>query len=107
MTETDIIATYELLKHYRGLKESDSLFQYNYVCDLNSNILLNYVGRFENLNKEFQKIMKILNLKEELPFINSSTHEYYTSYYNDNTRKLVEDLYQIDILKFGYTFLNK
>lgn len=63
--------------------------------------------RFENLQISFEQMLKDLavqHIPAQLPHINSSKHDYYKQYYNDKSRKLVEQIFYRDIEKFKYTF---
>lgn len=84
--------------------------QVDFVCDLNNHIIVDYIGRYENLHEDFEIIKKKLSIKHsksELPQINvSKNREFkdYRKYYNDETRSLVGDYFRDDIEKFGYKF---
>jgi hypothetical protein len=63
--------------------------------------------RFENLQTSFEQMLKDLRVQHihaQLPHVNSSKHDYYKQYYNDKSRKLVEQIFYRDIEKFKYTF---
>lgn len=38
------------------------------------------------------------------PNLNSTRSRHYSDYYSDVERKLVEDMYRVDIERFGYKF---
>ncbi|EAI0653403.1 alpha-2,3-sialyltransferase, partial [Campylobacter coli] len=40
--------------------------QYKFLCESEKNILVNFVGKFENLEEDFKKILKILSRKDKL-----------------------------------------
>lgn len=63
--------------------------------------------RYENLQEDILNICDILNLKplRHLQHMNKTNRNTdYRVYYNKQTRKIVEELYQKDIEKFEYTF---
>jgi len=66
--------------------------------------LVDFIGRYENLDEDFQSICKRIKVQASLPAINVSKRDHYHSYYNDKTRKIVEQMFQEDIDTFGYTF---
>lgn len=75
------------------------------IIDNNREILVDFVGRFENLNKDFKYICKELGVKNiELPTLNSSKHKHYSEYYNNETKNIVADKFKDDIEYFNYTF---
>jgi hypothetical protein len=76
-----------------------------FIVDENGEKNVDFVGRFEYINKDFKKLckkMKISTLK--LPLKNKIPHEHYSQYYTDETREMVADLFQNDIRMFGYKF---
>ena len=75
--------------------------------DLVSDINIDFIGKYEYLTSDFNKVCDILNLDSKLPHLNKTNHNKYTSYYNDTTRKMVEEAYKIDIDYFGYNFHNE
>lgn len=71
------------------------------------NVELDFIGRFENLNEDFEFIYKSIGdipplLTNDLT--HRSCHEYYTEYYDDETREIVAQKYARDIEYFGYKF---
>lgn len=65
---------------------------------------VDFIGRFENLQKDFNFIAKKFNIPVKLPHINTSTHKNYRSYYNSETKSLVAKYCKYEIKKFGYSF---
>lgn len=67
---------------------------------------MDYIGRFENLQGDFNSITKELGIaKRELPKSGASKkRKPYTDYYDDGTRDLINSMYEFDIAKFNYTF---
>jgi hypothetical protein len=72
-------------------------------------IIVDFVGRFENLKTDFDFICDKLNLsaaKLKLPQINksSSGKKPYWTYYNDETANIIATVFADDIDQFDYTF---
>ncbi len=63
------------------------------------------IGLFENLRSDFESICAELAIKaRKLPHINASKHDHYSTFYDDETVKVVSRLYSPEISKFGYEF---
>ena len=79
--------------------------QYPFLSDENNNIIVDFIGRFENLQADFNKVCDKIGVShKQLGLSNTSKHKHYTEYYNDYTEKLVREKYAIDIETFGYKF---
>ena len=65
----------------------------------------NFVGRFENLQEDFDKICGRLNIpKQKLPHLNKTNHKHYSSYYNKKIKMMADQYYEEDLQKLGYHF---
>ncbi|MCV3430648.1 sulfotransferase family 2 domain-containing protein [Campylobacter lari] len=82
-------------------------FQYEYLCDENTNVLVDFIGRFEQLNSDFKKILNILNRKDSLIHVNKSKHCDYKDYYNCETYKIIREIYKNDFEIFDYDLEDK
>lgn len=80
--------------------------QLDWLRDGNGKMLVNYVGRHENLQEDFNVICdKIGVARKLLPHDNASQREMgYRGYYDNKSRKLVGDFFQKEIKKFSYNF---
>lgn len=108
--------------------------QSDFVYDENGNKLVDFIGRFENIQNDFYKICDYLSLTHlEIPHRNSSgkirpklsfsskmiffnylaslakikkipSHKKYQDYYDVETREYVSEIYNSDIENFGYKF---
>lgn len=84
---------------------SHFLAQTFWLCDSNNNILVDFVGRFEDLDRDFDKVCAHIGLRSaQLELSNKSNHDHYRNYYTSETAAIVASLYQSDIENFGYTF---
>lgn len=79
-------------------------FQRDMLTDLDGTLLVNFVGRFETLNRDFAEAARVIGVAATLPHANRSEHRDYRSYYDAHTRKLVADHFAPDVETFGYVF---
>lgn len=91
-----------------GLYNSKGLSQCNpqtdWIFDKNGTIFVDYIGRYENLDADVEEICRIIGVKGSLPHINKSSHGDYKLYYDDKTKKIVEQVYEKDIELLKYRF---
>ncbi|MEZ0148371.1 MAG: sulfotransferase family 2 domain-containing protein [Candidatus Reddybacter sp.] len=96
----------EQIAYFQSL-ENESMFvpQKDWITDNHSNQIIDFIGRIENIQNDFNIICNRLGRQQvQLPHINQSLHESYRDVYNANTRKLIALAYQEDIEYFKYTF---
>lgn len=75
-----------------------------WVADHDGIILVDFIGRFENLSEDFKYVCKQIGKNAALPYINATKHRHYRDYYDDRTIKIVERWFRKDIEMFGYKF---
>lgn len=79
--------------------------QYFYISDWWGNNIMDFVGRFENFQNDFDTICDKIGIPRRIiPRKNSSNHKHYTEYYSTETREIVAKKYAKDIEYFGYKF---
>ena len=79
-------------------------FQKDMLTDDKGNLIVDFVGRFENLVHDFAEICQKLSITASLPKINTTSHKDYRSYYNERTKKIIAEHFREDIDLFAYTF---
>ena len=66
---------------------------------------MDFVGKVENLQEDFEKVTNKLGLKKViLPRINKRYYKPYWEYYDDETRELIAKRFKRDIETFNYEF---
>jgi hypothetical protein len=78
--------------------------QKDFVCSENGGQLVDFVGRYENLQHDFDHICSRIGVSARLPTLNASERKHYREYYDDVTAELVQKTFQPDISHFGYDF---
>lgn len=79
--------------------------QLDYLTDEQGRLLVDFVGRFENLTDDAATIFKKIGLDDvNLCHVNRSSHRHWSTYYTDQTRQIVAQRYARDIAYFGYEF---
>lgn len=68
-------------------------------------IEMDYIGRFENLEEGFLILKQKLHKEDaQLNKYNSSSHNPYWTYYNEEMVEIVRRIYSKDVITFNYDF---
>jgi len=104
--------------------------QYDYLFDDNGEQLVDYIGRFEELQSGFDHVCQVAGLPQTtLPYVNKTgssigrfgavkkfvkrlsllhriydVHGHYTEYYDNESRQFVANFYEKEIEAFKYSF---
>jgi hypothetical protein len=79
--------------------------QYRFLTNQKDELDVDFLGRFESLDQDFQTICEYLQIDRTLKKTNSSKRKNdYKSYYNETTKAIVAEVYKIDIKLFNYSF---
>ena len=107
-------------KYRHVMPQSEMLY------DRSGNLLVDFVGKFESLQQDFDRVCQHLGFEDSaLPHVNSSDKKSrdlrrrvrnflrrngeselhgYVDFYDAETREFVSSLYRADIENFGYSF---
>lgn len=98
----------EFLEQPKDLNPAErwhSTTQLFHITDENGNIMADFIGRFENLQEDVNRVCEKCGIKKsQLPHMNKTEHKHYTKYYDDKTREIVAKKFKGDIECFGYKF---
>lgn len=79
--------------------------QHTFITDRKGNLLVNFIGKIENINTDFKKVCKKTGMPyKKLSRINKKAEKNYREYYDEETKKLVQERYKKDFEMFGYEF---
>lgn len=79
--------------------------QFDWIADESGKILVDYIGRFENLESDFKKICHQLDRNCHLPHEKkSSGRRNYREYYSGDSSDIVSSIFKKDVEHFGYKF---
>jgi len=82
---------------------------YDFIHDDSGVCLVDDVLKYEELADELPGYLSQLGIQirsEDIPVVGSSDIREYKSYYDAETRRFVESLYQYEINRFAYSFEN-
>jgi hypothetical protein len=91
---------------YNYIVDTSIELQKNYLVDLDGKIIVDFIGRYENLRNDFEHVCRTVGVPmPAMPHKRKATDRGdFRSYYNDETAQLVADHFKRDIEAFDYTF---
>lgn len=94
------VSDQEASKHFQS--------QHKLITDSADNLIVDFIGRFENLKEDFAKVIKRAGIPSAtLHHLNKNNNigkKDFRSYYNEETKRIVAERYKVDIETFGYSF---
>lgn len=102
---------HELIKSLGSFKEyltwrinNELRLQKDFFCDSSNNIVVDYIGKHENITEEFKNICERFNVYDlELPVLNKSSEMTWNKYYDLESFEMVKDAYRADVEYFDYS----
>ena len=80
--------------------------QTRFLTDFDGNLIVDFVGRFERLEEDFEEVCRLAQLRKlSLPHRRKAKNRRdYRTYYSDALAEFVAEKHASDIDRFGYTF---
>jgi hypothetical protein len=93
-----------MINEKKPFEKGATRYQKDMLCNKQGEVIVDFVGRFENLADDFNYICQHLNLQTSIPYLNQSKHQSYQSYYDDETYALIAEHFKDDIALLAYDF---
>lgn len=80
--------------------------QYEYLFSPSGEKLVDFIGYYENLQSDFEKVRQKLNIEADLLSLNKTgaTTAQFKNHYTSEIKQIVSDVYQDDIKHLNYDF---
>ena len=98
----------------KGYPSNSHWLNQSYFAEADGELFVDFIGKFENLNKDFEELCDKLNLDYKLlktqgytglPTVRfGGSHSNYKMYYDDETIELVSNVYRRDLELFDYEY---
>jgi len=85
-------------------KEKYFMPQLKWLRDNQGKILVNFIGRFEQLEGDFASLCKTLNRTASLPHIGRTERTHYRDYYDRASQEIIGRCFKEDIEYFEYRY---
>lgn len=102
---------HEMVKRFGTFEEyiewrcvHDRRLQKDFLFSGSGEQLVDFIGRYENLDRDFEAICSRIGIAAALPRLNASGDKPYCEYYSDATVARVREAFAPDIELFGYEF---
>ena len=101
-----VIDAFNRFKLVKGVPNAKGLTQYCYAYDLQGDKMVDFIGKYENLKNDFEKIKVKLNIPDaKLPYENKSSTRKSSNkvFFTEEAVNTIIDLWKIDFEVFGYS----
>lgn len=86
-------------------EEKMFLTQMDWILDENGKVMVNYIGRFEDMQRAWDEICENLNRKQtKLPHVKKSLRGDFRQYYDNESCAIIGDYFKSDVDYFKYSF---
>lgn len=91
------------LKHRDNFDSIIAIRQQHLFVTIDNQIVMDFIGRFENLQEDFNKVCKKLGYSDTtLPHMVKGRYNDYEYFYTPETKEIVSDYYKKDFELFNY-----
>ena len=105
ITFREFILNFEQVYHN---KQDQFTSCYDFIIDNNNNILSTDIIKFENLSNEYQQFCNKYNITNLLQYHNNNINKNndidWTKLYDNEMRKVVENIFRNDLIHFNYSY---
>jgi len=91
-------------RYVEEIAPHQTLCQKAFVVNADGGGIVDFVGRFESLHRDFGQVCQRLGIQVTLERINESPHRAYREYYDARRRRIIEELHREDCEYFSYSF---
>lgn len=95
---------FRLLRPFRGVPSARTCTQTAWAYDADGHRIVDFVGRFENIEADFAKMCLQVGISAALPHLNRTDHQNYRHCFTPEGRERVLELWSMDVRNFDYTF---
>jgi len=81
---------------------NELVLQKNFVVGDDGQLIVDYVGKLENIENDFKKIIQKIGITTTLPHLNKTIHEKYENYFDKKLINTVIEAYEQDFNFFNY-----
>lgn len=92
------------MEYLRWQSRRPAAHQYHLLVDSSGAVGVDFVGRFETLETDFDHVRERIDVDCALPHLKAYAHPHYREYYDDEARAYVRRHWARDIEAFGYEF---
>lgn len=102
----DLISNMSFEEYIDWRVHDDLHLQMEFVCDKEGQLLVDFIGKLENLENDFRNVCTEVKISDvmNLPKLNTSEHRSYKRYYDNHSKNLIAEAFKKDIELFDYTF---
>jgi hypothetical protein len=80
----------------------ERILQVDFLRDDEQNMIVDFVGKFEMLNEDFQRVTRRIGIEGSLPWLNKTKRNGCTEYYTPETKALIDDAFDEDFKRLDY-----